>query len=382
LGRKKLLREVLIMGSSRPIKEILMVIVMAFILLFMGNVKSIAADRAERMKIVSSIDNVIKLLNTGGINEAEAVKQITAIIPKPKNFPTRNIEFVVPWGEGGGSDRYARTIGRDAEKFLPVSFVYKNMAGAAGEVGYAYLLTQPPDGHTIYGMTLPQVLHDALGETPYSFTDDTTYIISNQGPSEAFWVRADEKRFKTWEDVVKYAKENPKKLIVSASATKSDDEFMLVQLQDQLGIEITHLASDKSGQRQANLLGGHADILHESTGPVIDLYRGGKIRPILYLGSKRFTELDPSIPCGKDVGLNLTIIRFRGITGPPGMPRDITEYLYYVLYAASQMPGYKKFEVASSLHYSQPWSPGLEDFEKLCKDFKQTALKVIEKHYK
>ncbi|HPQ43490.1 MAG TPA: tripartite tricarboxylate transporter substrate binding protein [Syntrophales bacterium] len=341
-----------------------------------------AASRTERQQVISSINSVISKLNMGSISEEEAIKEITAIVPKPKNYPKRNIEFIIPWGEGGGSDRYARSIGREAAKFLPKSLIFRNMPGASGEVGYAYVLTQPSDGYTLYGMVSPNIINDALGETPYHFTEETTYIITNQGPSEVFWARSDDSRFNKWQDVVDYAKKNPGKLVISASATKSDDEFMLVQLQEQLGIKITHLASNKSGQRQANLLGGHADLLHESVGPVMDLYRGGKIKPILYNGSKRFAEIDPDVPCAKDVGLNLTIMRFRGIVGPPGIKEEIAEYLYYVFYAASKMPEYKKFEKASSLQYSQPWDLGLEDFENLCKNFKKTAQGVIDKYYK
>ena len=53
-------------------------------------------------------------------------------IPKPKDFPSRSIEYVVPWGAGGGSDTFGRVACVKARREMGVSVVVMNMPGGLG----------------------------------------------------------------------------------------------------------------------------------------------------------------------------------------------------------------------------------------------------------
>ena len=50
-------------------------------------------------------------------------------IPKPKDFPSRSIEYVVPWGAGGGSDTFGRVINIKARREMGVAVVVINLPG-------------------------------------------------------------------------------------------------------------------------------------------------------------------------------------------------------------------------------------------------------------
>ena len=332
--------------------------------------------------IVSEIDSVIAELDEGAISEDEAVDAIKGVIPKPANdpdYPERSLEYVIGWGEGGGSDRYARNIGREAEKFLGQNFVYNNMPGAGSEIAFSYMQGQPSDGYTVFGTVTPNLINDAFDDVPYNFAEVATFFISNQGPSEALWVLTDGP-FETIEDVVEYAKENPGELVYTGAAAKSESEMSCFLLNDHYGIDISYLGFEGAGERVSALLGEHADILYESVGPVIDIYRAGEVKPILYLGGNVFDELDPDVPTSDELGFQ-QIGRYRGIVGPVGVPADIAEYLYYVFYASSQMPDYKEYEKESHLHYSQPWALDPIDFEEFYERHKADIEEIIELHY-
>ena len=66
-----------------------------------------------------------------------------------EKYPTRPIEFVVPWGPGGGADQLARKIAPALEKELKVSLPVINVAGATGQTGLNKMLTSPSDGYSI-----------------------------------------------------------------------------------------------------------------------------------------------------------------------------------------------------------------------------------------
>ena len=48
-------------------------------------------------------------------------------------YPTRPIEFIVPWGPGGGADQVARKLGQLLEADLKVSLPVINVPGATGQ---------------------------------------------------------------------------------------------------------------------------------------------------------------------------------------------------------------------------------------------------------
>jgi tripartite-type tricarboxylate transporter receptor subunit TctC len=68
-------------------------------------------------------------------------------------YPSRPIEFIVPWGPGGGADQVARKSGKMMEEDLKVSFPVVNVPGATGNTGMTKLLAAEPDGYSISIMT-------------------------------------------------------------------------------------------------------------------------------------------------------------------------------------------------------------------------------------
>lgn len=305
--------------------------------------------KLTQAEVIAEIDRITDAMNTGTISEADGVEELKTLIEKPTDYPKRNIEYVIAWGEGGGSDLYARSISREAEKIMGIRIIPNNMPGGGGEVALAYLMTQPADGYTIYGAITSQVIYQALGEQPYNFTEDTTFVIRNQGPTEVFWVRSDS-QFETWEQMVEYAKANPGKVLITGSGSPSDCELRTAELNQQLGIDMVFVPSQGAGERVASLLGGHVHGLHESVGPVIDLYKTGQIRPILVPSETPFEGIDA--PTTKDKGLSVSVGRWRGINAPKGLDPEIVNYLHNVFYAASKMPDYIAYEKQSFLDIS------------------------------
>ncbi|MDP2707885.1 MAG: tripartite tricarboxylate transporter substrate binding protein, partial [Burkholderiales bacterium] len=74
-------------------------------------------------------------------------------VPQPAlaqdKYPSRPIEFIVPWGPGGGADQLARKIAPALEKELKVSLPVINVAGATGQTGLNKMLTSATDGYSV-----------------------------------------------------------------------------------------------------------------------------------------------------------------------------------------------------------------------------------------
>src|SRR6187455_1981458 len=89
--------------------------------------------------------------------------------------PTRNIEFIVPAGTGGGADQMARMIQGVIEKnkLLDRSIVVINKSGGAGAEGFLDVKASAGDPHKII-ITLSNLFTTPLATgVPFSWEDLT-----------------------------------------------------------------------------------------------------------------------------------------------------------------------------------------------------------------
>ena len=91
-------------------------------------------------------------------------------------FPSRNIEYVVGWGAGGGSDIFGRVITMPVRRYLKTSISVVNMPGAASAIAMEYIQKQPADGYTLLGLTSELVSNHMQGRTKYTHRDFTPII--------------------------------------------------------------------------------------------------------------------------------------------------------------------------------------------------------------
>lgn len=318
-----------------------------------GEAVDASAGSAEPVEVLSSssqqeaveqIDAVIA--EAGDIQcpvDDAVIESLQEVIQKPDGYPERPVEMLIGFGEGGGSDNYARNIAIDAQRIMGQEIILNNVPGASGEVALGQMFSGPSDGYTISTVITNQVINDAIGSQPYSFVDDVQFIIRQQGPTEVYWVPTDS-QFETFQDMLDYAVENPGQVTVSGSGVGSDDEFRLLALGSELGTSFNFVPYDGVGGRTTALLSGDIDVLHETAGTVIDLYEDGQIRPLAYGGDIVFERIDPEIPSVADLGYPVPTGRWRGIVAPQEIEPEVADYLHDVFYAASQLPCYKQFE--------------------------------------
>src|SRR5688500_18346228 len=99
--------------------------------------------------------------------------------PAAADFPQKNIEFIIPFGHGGGCDRTVRAIAPFMEKQLggTISVLPRNVPGAGGKRGMATLYRAKPDGYTIAIANIPGSAIPALnGEAVEYDIDKLTWI--------------------------------------------------------------------------------------------------------------------------------------------------------------------------------------------------------------
>jgi tripartite-type tricarboxylate transporter receptor subunit TctC len=263
-------------------------------------------------------------------------------IPKPANYPTRAIEFVVPFGVGGGVDALCRTLAPLLEKRLGVAVGVVNKPGANSVLALNYVNGQPADGYTITGITNDILAAMAHGSTKLT-VDDFTWLTRALPDIEMFFIRANESRFSNFDDYVKYAKANPGKLSMAVAGAGGMEQIVATLVNNAVGVSIKYVPYDVPTERYAALLGGHTDLLLKEPADMKQYVDEGKVKAIVQMIDKRpppFADLPTSV----EKGANVTMGLWRGVALKAGTPPEISNYLYSVIKDAMNDPVYLEFK--------------------------------------
>lgn len=132
-----------------------------------------------------------------------------------QDYPSQNLNIIIPTGEGGGADRDARAFARVWSDHLPTNFEFSYYPGAAGQVGYEFFMQRQPDAYSLIFANLgPEVIMLELQDAGISVGDDIVYIQQTLSEPMAVWVGPNSP-FETLEDLVEEAKRRPVTVSVS-----------------------------------------------------------------------------------------------------------------------------------------------------------------------
>ncbi len=243
-----------------------------------------------------------------------------------QDYPKGTVQLVVPFAPGGAVDIFWRTVIDLLSKNLNGTIAILNKPGGGGVVGTSFVVNSKPDGYTIGGGPTDVLIFAPLF-TPnihFDVISDLTYIAKL-----AFWpqiviVRADSP-FKTLQDLISFAKANPKKLKAGTPGPGTAPHMALHLLNNDARIEIVPVIFGGAGEIMPQLLGGHIDLAFMAPSPAKSQFKAGKIRILAFFSRQRH-PVYPDIPTSVEMGLKNTIITGAiGLVGPKGLPFSIVK---------------------------------------------------------
>jgi len=253
-----------------------------------------------------------------------------------EKFPTKTIEVSNMFGPGGGTDIFVRTLAIDARRQLKVPIVVSNITAGQGVAATKYVLDQPADGYTLLAFGPEQIFNAILGRIDYNEFEGVIMCQQDQG---MFFVNKGSK-FNTIQEVIKFAKDNPGKLKIAGTGAASFDEVLVKQFNKKAGVEIIYVTYESASQAKATLVGGHIDLLFEEPGVVISLIDAGTIVPLIVFTEERLKRF-PNVPTGRELGIDITFGRWRGLGVKKGTPMERIKILHNGFKKAMESDVYK-----------------------------------------
>lgn len=304
-----------------------------------------------------------------------AASSLLLATPAPAaDYPTRQIELIVPFAAGGGTDLVARAFADAAKPHFPVGIGVINKPGGGGAIGFTELATSRPNGYKLAMGTAELGILPSLGMVKFKTEDFKPIGLFNMEPS-AVTVKIDAP-WNTLEEFLAYAKENPGKVRVGNSGTGAIWHLAAASLGEKTGITFNHIPFDGATPAVTALLGGHIEAVTVSTAEVINQVEDGKLKTLGVMGDQRDGNM-PDVPTLKERGIDINIGAWRGIVISSKTPQNIVDFLTAAIAATAAEPALKEAMTKMKLSYvwmDQPTFQALLDQQQ--KDFKVLIEKL------
>ena len=291
-------------------------------------------------------------------------------------FPTKEVQIIIPWAAGGATDLIFRALAATSGKYLGKAIVVVNRPGGGGAVGYTEAAQAKPDGYTLVSAVTPLTILPHQVATAFTYKNFDAIINVVDDPS-MFLVRSDAP-WKSLKEFLDYAKKNPDMITVGNSGAGGGVHLVALAFERAAGVKFNHIPFSGGGPSVTALLGGHINAVSVSPPEGIEHVKAGKLKIIALFAEKRF-EMFPDAPTVKEQGIDFVMGMWRGLVAPKGTPPDALKKLHDAFKQGMDDPVFKKNakDMAVNLSYLGPEAFGKllahdhEFFGKLIKEMKK-----------
>jgi tripartite-type tricarboxylate transporter receptor subunit TctC len=260
-------------------------------------------------------------------------------------YPSRNIQLVVPFNAGSDADLSARNLAQHASQYLDGhTIVVQNQPGASGAIGTLAVRKAPPDGHTLLlARIASQVILPATDpKTPYK-PDHFTYLslleinpylcaVKNGAP------------YGSMKDLVADIRRRPGKLNFGTVGAGTIQNFgpqyllSLVGLPRDAAVGIPYKGS---ADVVTALVGGQVQFACSNLGTLLGQFRAGTLRPLMTTTRRPLHQL-PDVPTARSLGWPEMerMLAWSALAGPPGLPGEVVSRWSEIMAALSRDIGW------------------------------------------
>ena len=252
-----------------------------------------------------------------------------------QQYPTKPVNLIVTFAPGGTLDASTRMLAVKAEKFLGQPLVVSNVGGGAGSVALGQVVKKRPDGYDITSCTSTGIIRlPQLRSVPYS-PEDFIPIMHFAAVQSGVVVKSDSP-YKTFSDLVEYARKNPGKANYATSGVGSPMHMAMEFVADKEKIQWTHVPYAGGAPGLAAVLGGHVTAMSDST-EWLPHVKEGSLRLLVTHGEKRMKSL-PNVPTMRELGYDFINETVFMIAAPKGTPAPVIKKLDEALHKGMEDP--------------------------------------------
>jgi len=279
---------------------------------------------------------------------------LVAPVAHAQKYPDRPIQLVIPYVAGATGDITARMLAEELEKILGTKVIPINKPGASAVLGTDVVVRSKKDGYTllyagasalVYApVSNPEIVH-------YDPFKDVEPLGFHYFFPQTITVRSDSP-WKTFPELVDYAKKNPGKLRVSTIGVGSTPHFILEMIMSITGTQFTHVPFEGGETVMTALLGGHVEVTCDGFAKVKPHADAGKMRVLLITNKM---PAFPEIPTITELGYKQSLFAtWFALYAPAGIPEEVRKILVPAIEKAGNLTKPKIDKMGSIAEYKSP----------------------------
>lgn len=268
------------------------------------------------------------------LTAAVALMGSTALA-EPGAWTDEPVRIVVTFPPGGTSDLIARILAQYLESEFGQHAVVDNRPGAGGTVAADYVAQQAPDGTTlILGNNAPFTIAPTQFESlPYDPMAGFTHIAYLGASTPALFVQPS-MGITTLGQFVERA--NAEGITYGSSGVGSITHILGKAVDEALGIEQIHVPYQGSAPAIQDFRAGVLESYYDMLAQNRDLITEGETLPLALAAPER-SALFPQIPTFRELGYDVVIENWTGLSGPAGMDPEMVQTIHDSVEAILQL---------------------------------------------
>ena len=254
---------------------------------------------------------------------------------EPGKWTDEPVRIVVTFPPGGTSDLIARVLAQYFESEYGQKAVVDNRPGAGGTVAADYVAEQDPDGTTlILGNNAPfTIAPTQFDDLPSDPMADFTHIAYLGASTPALFVQPSS-GITSIEDYI--ARANGDGITYGSSGVGSITHILGQAVDVALEIEQIHVPYQGSAPAIQDFRAGVLEAYYDMVALNGDLITEGETQPIALAAPQR-SPLFPEIPTFRELGHDIVIENWTGVSGPAGMDPAMVQTINDTIAAIMKM---------------------------------------------
>ena len=293
----------------------------------------------------------------------------------PVDYPVKSIRFIVPFAPAGGSDMIARLVALRLTEAWGQPVVVDHRPGGSGALGGTIVKSSPKDGYTLLLCTSSThaISPNLYKDPPYNPSKDFDAVILAATAPNVLVAHASVPA-NSVKELIALAKAKPGSLNYASPGTGTVGHMAAELFKSVTGTDIVHVPYKGSGSAQADLLGGHVQLMFSGPGAVIQQVHAKKLKALAVATTKRAIGLE-EVPTFAEVGYPaMEASNWYGILTTAGAPKPVIDKLNREITRILMLPDTKERFLTQGY---EPTSMSPADFQAKIRNDNAKWAKVV-----
>jgi tripartite-type tricarboxylate transporter receptor subunit TctC len=296
-----------------------------------------------RKKVKTGRDSVLERFCAAAIAAALVAIGVAANPASAQDYPTRQVQIIVPSTAGGGTDINARLFADQLSRQLGQAFFVDDRPGAGSVVGTVAAANATPDGYTLLaGLIADMAVNPSLfANLPYDPVKDFVPVAMFSKYPFAVVVSKDFPAHSI-KELIALAKEKPGEINYASAGNGTGQHLSTELFKLTTGINLTHVPYRGAQPAYADVISGQVPVFFDNLASALGQIQAGTVRALAVTGTER-SPLLPDVPTVAEAGVpDYQYYVWFGLWAPKNTPQPIVDKLHAAVTKALADPQLKQ----------------------------------------